>query len=170
MTPGTAAPATQAGPEYVDHPAPSVVFQIMLGAVMVAMLASIPAAIQEASGPSPSFVPLGLAVIFSVILGFYFWPLHATYYSLGPAGLRVRWGPWRREYSWDDFRAVRWRKGLFATRIGWPTVTPCVRLTNAVILRRSTGWFDLYLTPRDPEALLRKLSEVAPTLTREGIV
>jgi len=170
VTDATPATTTLAGPEYVDHPAPSIVFQIMLGTVMVAMLATIPAAIQEASGASPSFVPLGLAVIFFVILGFYFWPLHATYYSLGPAGLRVRYGPWRREYPWDLFRAVRWRKGLFATRIGWPTVTPCVRLTNAVILRRTTGWFDLYLTPRDPEALLRRLSEVAPNLNREGIV
>jgi hypothetical protein len=59
---------------------------------------------------------------------------------------------------------------MFATRIGWPSVTPCVRLTNAVLLKRKGKWFGLYLTPNDPKAFLQRIGEFAPELTAELIL
>jgi hypothetical protein len=59
---------------------------------------------------------------------------------------------------------------MFATRIGWPTVTPCVRLTNAVLLKRPGKQFGLYLTPNDSRAFLQRIEEFAPELTSEAIL
>ncbi|HEX6031260.1 MAG TPA: hypothetical protein VFY90_07495 [Tepidiformaceae bacterium] len=68
------------------------------------------------------------------------------------------------------FVTAYWQRGMFATRIGWPSVTPCVRLTNAVLLKRKSSWFGLYLTPNDPRAFLNTLTRFAPELTREAIL
>jgi len=43
-------------------------------------------------------------------------------------------------------------------------------LTNAVHLKRTRGWFPLYLTPNDPKPFLQKITEFAPDLTRETIL
>jgi hypothetical protein len=59
---------------------------------------------------------------------------------------------------------------MFATRIGWPSVTPCVRLTDGVLLKRRVKRFGLYLTPNEPKAFLQKIAEFAPELTSELIL
>ena len=163
------------GPErkYVDHPAPSVALMVILLVAVGAILAGIPVILRPSSSgataANPALVWASIALAVGV-LGFYFWPLYTTYYTVSQAGLEVRYGPWTRLHPWSDFATAYWQKGMFSTRIGWPSVTPCVRLTNAVLLKRKARWFGLYLTPNDPKAFLRRIAEFAPELTSELIV
>ena len=153
-------------PTYIDHPVPSAAVMILLTFVLGVLLVSIPAVIVEVpkgSVAAIAVVGLGLATIC-----FYFWPLYTTYYMLSPVGLMVRYGPWKRRYDWSEFTDAGWRRGMFTTRIGWPSVTPCVRLTDAVAFRRRRG-FGLYLTPNDTRAFLKRIAEFAPDLTRKAI-
>jgi len=159
--------------KYVDHPAPSVGLMAILMVAVVAVLAGIPAILRSSSPGEFSAIPglVWASIALAVgVLGFYLWPLYTTYYTVSQAGLEVRYGPWTRLYPWSDFVTAYWQKGMFATRIGWPSVTPCVRLTNAVLLKRNAKWFGLYLTPNDPKAFLRRIAEFAPELTSELIV
>jgi len=159
---------TSSEPRYVDHPAPSVVVVLLLLLSAVAMFVALPAIFQDTPEQWPLLV-LFVAVAL-VIVAFVVWPLYKTYYTISAEGVRVEYGPWKRLHPWSDFSAAYWRKGMFATRIGWPSITPCVRLTNAVHLKRKKGWFPLYLTPNDPKAFLQNISEFAPDLTRETIL
>src|SRR3954469_16836230 len=162
--------ATPSSVRFVDHPAPSVSVVVLLLVTMAALLAAIPAAIRDSGDPH---TPVFLVVVIGASLAtvcFYFWPFYTTYYTVSAAGIGVSYGPWKREYPWSDFGAAFWQKGMFATRIGWPSVTPCVRLTNAVLLKRKSKRFGLYLTPNDPRAFLQRVAEFAPELTRETIL
>ena len=158
---------TSSGPRYVDHPAPSVVLVVLLMLSVAAVLFALPTVTQS---PGGGVFPLAATAVVLLILCFYFWPIYKTYYTLSPEGILVEYGPWKRLHPWSDFSAAYWRKGMFASRIGWPSITPCVRLTNAVHLKRKRGWFPLYLTPNDPKAFLHKITEFAPDLTRETIL
>lgn len=133
-------------PRYVGHPAPSLV---------------------EEGGPVLGWVALAIVVGSTL---FYVWVFSTTYYTVDAEGLQVRYGPWTRRYPWSDFSAAYWQKGMFASRIGWPSATPCVRLTDAVLLKRKGKWLGLYLTPNDSRAFLGRISELAPELTRETVV
>ena len=155
--------------KYVDHPAPSPALMILLIVVLGALLVSIPAVIEQVSASDLPWAPIAVLGITFLIVCFYFWPLVTTYYTLTPEGLLVRYGPWRRQYTWSEFLNATWQRGMFATRIGWPSVTPCVRLTDAVLLRRRGKFFGLYLTPNDTKAFLKRITELAPDLTREAI-
>jgi len=149
----------------VDHPAPSVSIIMLFLITLAVMLVALVPSVREA--------PPGLWAVILLpfgILCFYFWPLYSTYYSLSQSGLEVRYGPWTRRYPWSDFVTAYWQKGMFATRIGWPSITPCVRLTNGVLLKRGRGGFGLYLTPNDPKAFLQRVGEFAPELTSELIL
>jgi hypothetical protein len=156
-------------PKYVDHPAPSAAMMVLLTLVLVALTTSIPSVTEEACRSGGSWAPVAIVGLSFLLICFYFWPLYATYYALSPAGLVVRYGPWNRRYDWSEFAAATWRRGVFATRIGWPSVTPCVRLTDAVALRRKGRAFGLYLTPNDSREFLKRVAELAPDLTREAI-
>ena len=158
------------GSEYVDHPSPSVwVTGINVAAIVFLLGALAMMAFQPSLGPT-AYVPMGVIGVCAAIIGFYFWPLNSTYYTLSASGLFVQYGPWKHLYPYTDFAAVRWKKGLFHLRIGWPSVTPCVRLSNAVIFKRRSRWLGLYLTPDNPETFLARLSQFAPELAREGTV
>jgi hypothetical protein len=156
-------------PQYVDHPAPSPLLVLALIAIVGAFLASIPGMTEQTAGDTASWGAIAVVTIAILTVCFYFWPLYTTYYTLSPSGLIVRYGPWKRRYSWSEFVGATWRRGMFATRIGWPSVTPCVRLADAVILRKKGKSFGLYLTPNDSRAFLKWVSELAPDLTRESI-
>jgi hypothetical protein len=138
---------------------------------VIALVAAIPLTWRESPDATPPpaavWIVLGISV---AALGFQFWPLYKTYYTLSVTGIQVRYGPWTREYPWSGFTAAYWRRGMFTTRIGWPSITPCVRLTDGVQLRRRTGRFALYLTPNDSRAFLRKIGDLAPELTAETIL
>jgi len=157
--------------KYVDHPAPSVGLMVLLSIALGALLAVIPGLLRPSS-PDASSGIRGLAWVVTPLaigaIGFYFWPLYTTYYTVSQAGLEVRYGPWTRRYSWSEFVTAYWQKGVFATRIGWPSVTPCVRLTDGVLLKRREKRFGLYLTPNDSTAFLRRIGEFAPELTSES--
>jgi hypothetical protein len=142
---------------------------VLLLLLVVGILVSIPALVEEVSQGPGSWIPIAVVGLTFMILCFYFWPLYTTYYTLSPDGLVVRYGPWKKQYSWSEFAAAGWLRGMFATRIGWPSVTPCVRLTDAVELRRKKRGFGLYLTPNDSRAFLKRVAELAPDLTREAI-
>jgi len=156
--------------KYVDHPAPSVVLVLLLFFAVGAAVVALPFAFQAAPRGAALFLPIAAIGLTVVILCFQFWPLYSTYYTVSATGLRVRYGPWIHQYAWSDFGAAYWQKGMFATRIGWPSVTPCVRMTNGILLKRRTKRFGLYLTPNDPRAFLMKVAEFAPDLTRETIL
>ena len=156
---------------YVDHPRPGV----LILAINVFAVAGLGYALVFATGgvlrTAFAWIPLTVMGGSLLLIGFFFWPLYSTYYTLSASGLVVRYGPWTRRYPYSDFTKARWKKGLFATRIGWFTVTPCVRLTNAVVLERPSRWkLGLYLTPKDPKAFLERLSIFAPELTKEGTI
>jgi hypothetical protein len=156
-------------PRYIDHPVPSAAMMILLTLGAVGLLLSIPALIEGASRGTMSWAPIAVVGVAFATVCFYFWPLYTTYYTLSPDGIMVRYGPWRKRYPWSEFAAAGRLRGMFTTRIGWPSVTPCVRLTDAVELRRKKRGFGLYLTPNDSRAFLTRVAELAPDLTREAI-
>ena len=161
---------TSSEPRYVDHPAPSVVLVVLLILSLAAVFAAAPVVTQTpGAGPFPIAMIAFLLLVLLILIVF-FWAIYKTYYTISAAGVLVHYGPWKRLHPWSGFSAVYWRKGMFATRIGWPTITPCVRLTNAVHLTRKKGWFPLYLTPNDPKAFIQKIGEFAPELTQETIL
>jgi len=156
-------------PRYVDHPAPSAVLNVSLTLALVALAYAFLDLTLADSAEVPSWIPLAVVGAAFAVVCFYFWPLYATYYTLSPEGIHVRYGPWTRRYAWSEFACATWQRGMFAMRIGWPSVTPCVRLTDAVLLRRSRKGFGLFLTPNDTRAFLGRITELAPDLTRESI-
>lgn len=156
-------------PMYVDHPVPSAITMLLLLALVIALLVGITGIVEESKNAPGSWGVIVVIGAVFVLLCFFFWPLYTTYYTLSPTGLVVRYGPWKHRYAWFEFARAEWQRGMFATRIGWPSVTPCVRFTDAVVLRREGKIFGLYLTPNDSRAFLKRVSELAPDLTRETI-
>ena len=156
-------------PKYVDHPAPSAVLNLTLTLVVCVLLYTLLDASAAQSAKVSPWIPLAFMGLCLAVVCFYFWPLYATYYTLSHDGIHVRYGPWRRQYAWSEFASATWQRGMFAMRIGWPGVTPCVRLTDAVLLRRNRRGLVLFLTPNDSRAFLQRVAELAPALTRESI-
>lgn len=153
-------------PRYVDHPAPSVFMMALVLFVVFMVLLAIPSIQHEGAG----LLPWVMLILTLAIMLFYCWPLYTTYYTVSAEGIQVRYGPWTRRFPWSDFSAAYWQRGVFATRIGMPSVTPCVRLTDAVLLKRRSKWLGLYLTPNDSRAFLTRIGEFAPELTRETVL
>jgi hypothetical protein len=94
--------------------------------------------------------------------------MYTTYYVLESEGITVNYGPWKKTYNWNEFESAYLNLGMFSSRIGWPSVTPCVRLTDAVVFKRKKGW-GLYLIPNDPKEFIIRVSLFAEDLTREAI-
>jgi hypothetical protein len=153
-------------PRYVDHPAPGVAVMLLMILTIAAMFLGAASLVQR-GGQVLGWVVLAVVVGSAL---FYMWVFYTTYYTVDAEGIQVRYGPWKRRYPWSDFSAAFWQKGMFGTRIGWPSVTPCVRLTDAVLLKRKARWLGLYLTPNDSRAFLAKIAELAPELTRETVL
>jgi len=155
---------------FVDHPAPSVfIFSCLLFGFLGCIFGFI--AIIWAASILPVLVIIFLGVIIvlgAVLCAFYLWPIYDTYYTIAPSGITVKYGPWVHTYPWDVFEHVYVRKGMFSSRIGWASVTPCVRLTNAVEFKRKEGW-SLFITPNDIRDFLQKVSLFADDLTREAM-
>ena len=152
-------------PVYVDHPGPSVVLVALYAGILALVAWTFASTLSAGHSSDAVLANRILASVVALILGFHLWQIYGTYYTLSGAGIEVRYGPWSRLYPWTDFVRASAKRGLFATRIGWPSVTPCVRMWNGVVLKRRRGFFGLYLTPGDPREFLRKLGEFAPELT-----
>jgi len=159
--------------KFVDHPAPGIGLMAIMILAAVGFAVAMRFVFLIPPGEVPSwFVPTAVAllVFFLAVLCFSFWLVYTTYYILDKKGVTVKYGPWTSTYRWEDFRTVYWRRGAFTTKIGWPSVTPCVRLSNAVALQRKNKWWPLYLTPNDPKAFIEKITLFAPELTQEMIM
>ncbi len=158
---------------FVDHPAPSVGLVVLMIFTAIGFAVAIPFVLRMPPGEFPSWfisIVVTVLVLFIAVLCLAFWLLYTTYYIVDGKGITVKYGPSTRAYRWEEFKTMYWRNGLFATKIGRPSVTPCVRLSNAVALRRTNRWWALYLTPNDPKAFIEKVTLFAPELTREMIV
>jgi len=158
---------------FVDHPAPSIGLMTIMLIVAIGCAVVIPSVLRLPPGEVPPWsvpVIVSAACIILAILCLAFWLVYSTYYTLSEAGLTVKYGPSTITYRWDEFRTVYWRKGVFATKIGWVSVTPCVRLSNAVALYRKDKFWPLYLTPNDPRALIEVITLFSPELTKEVIL
>jgi len=159
--------------KFVDHPAPSIGLMTLMIFVTMSFAVAIPFVLRLPPGEVPSwFVPTiaTVLILFVTILCFSFWLLYTTYYTVDKKGITVKYGPSTNTYRWEDFRTVYWQKGMFATKIGLPSVTPCVRLSNAVALHRKNKRWALYLTPNEPKAFIEKITLFAPELTQEMIM
>ena len=158
-------------PRFVDHPAPSAPLMV-IHFLVIAVLAigAVPEAVRSIEQTPMSFLPIVIVGLILCTLVFYLWPFFQTQYVISAQGILVRYGPWRRQYDWSEFSGAYSQRGLFSMRIGWPSVTPCVRMTDAVILSRRTRRYDLYLTPNESRAFLVKIGEFAPDLLRETIL
>ena len=159
--------------KYVDHPAPSIgLFTLFVG-IICFMIAAIPIAIsdipKEELGSSAAIGVYAILGFSIAILSFYLWPLYTTYYIVDKTGIMVKYGPWTHISRWDDFETVYWQKGMFVSKIGWPSINPCVRLSNGLVFPRKKKTWGLYITPNDPEAFIRKIEMFAPELTKEMI-
>ena len=157
---------------FVDHPAPSIGLVTLLTVCTMAIVVALPPLfVTPAEEVPPFFVPAITAIIVLSlgVMCFYFWPIYSTYYTLDRKGVEVKYGPWVRTFTWSEFETAYWQRGMFVTKIGWPSVTPCVRLSNGIVLKRKHKTFGLYLTPNDPEAFIRKIELFAPELTKSMI-
>ena len=158
---------------FVDHPAPSVgLFTMMLASIcMVVAVVPVLSTIPREAMTAPDAVVLYVILALSLaVMCFYLWPLYTTFYIVDKTGITVKYGPWTRAVRWDEFRTVYWQKGMFITKIGWPSINPCVRLSNGLVLTRKTRRLGLYLTPNDPRAFIEKITLFAPELTKEMIL
>ncbi|UCE36984.1 MAG: hypothetical protein JSW00_16050 [Thermoplasmata archaeon] len=155
---------------YVDHPAPSVfIFSILLISFLACIFgAALAIYVAHALPVWIAFSFVGIMIMAAGICGFFLWPMYTTYYTIEPDGIGVRYGPWKKTYYWVEFERAYLNLGIFSARIGWPSVTPCVRMTDAVVFKRKKGW-GLYLTPNDPREFLKRVSIFARDLTREAI-
>lgn len=163
---------------YIDHPAPSVGLFTWLMVGLCGCMFGLAVVLETYSelvkemGRGGEAVAIGILVVLvlsTALVLFYLWPIYTTHYAIGPEGIAVKYGPWKRTYAWSDFERAYWQRGMFASRIGWPSVSPCVRLTDAVVFKRKKGRWPLYLTPNDSRLFLAKVSEFAEELTRQAI-
>ena len=155
---------------HVDHPTPSMFMVVMLVGSIIGMLAVIPVmmAIPAEEAPPPVLLLTYLSVAIGVAaMGFYLWPMYSTYYTVEKRGLTVNYGPWFRHFSWNEFETARRKEGTITTSVGMPSATPCVRLTDGIILKRKHRARGLCLTPDSCETFMARLSDVAPDLVKE---
>ncbi len=159
--------------KFIDHPAPSIGLFTLLVVIICFLITVIPMAISDMPKEelgSPSAIGIYAVLGFAIaILCFYLWPLYTTYYIVDDNGITIKYGPWTRVSQWNEFKMVYWQKGMFVSKIGVPSITPCVRLSNGLVLPRKHKTWGLYITPNDPEAFIRKIELFAPELTKEMI-
>ena len=108
-------------------------------------------------------------VFFILILLYGFWMVFNTSYILDRDGITVKFGLATSRYDWNEFSSIRLKQGLFTLKIGWLGVTPCVRLSNAVLLGRMNSRIPLYLTPDDTQEFMQRILHLRPSLGSKAI-
>jgi transcriptional regulator with XRE-family HTH domain len=166
--------ALDGNPTYVDRPRLGVGFGALLwvsaGISLVAILLSILVVVLGVSsrrGPppiSPTWVWLGGQLLLGVS-AYVLWVTANTTYRLSAQGLQVHYGPYRRNYRWDQFAMAHWRRGIVPARLAFQPVT---RFSDVVTLETHDGSGALDLTPRDPEDFMRQIAALAPQLAHSG--
>jgi hypothetical protein len=126
---------TESTERYIDHPAPSIGLVLLFFGIIGFLIAAIPLAIADipkqelcSSVAISVYAILGFSIAF---LSFYFWPLYTTYYIVDKTGITVKYGPWTHVSQWDDFKTVYRQKGMFVTKIGWPSIN---------VTRQNASW------------------------------
>jgi hypothetical protein len=149
---------------YTDHPLPSLSLLVLLGTFFLGFLALIPIILQTDLFEGYKPYAIGILLLFNAVIIYSISLIHNTYYSLCQDGIQIKFGNQVSKYQWTEFRKITWKKGIFALKIGWRHLTPCVRLCNALVLGRTKNPFPLYITPTDPEVFLEKIHEIRPSL------
>jgi hypothetical protein len=148
---------------YTDHPLPSLGLLVLLGFLFIGFFVMIIIILLTDLFDGYKAIAIGLLIVFNLVIVFSIKLINNTYYTLFQDGLQIKFANKVSTYKWSDFDDVSWKKGLFALKIGWQHVTPCVRLRSALVLRRKIGLFPLYITPTDPEDFLEKIHQVHPS-------
>ena len=151
---------------FADHPKPGSGLIVVMALFLIGFLAALPAVLLADAWLPLRVLISALLALFAGILIYAFWLLHNTWYKLDREGIEVKYGPAKVSYPWSDFNNARHKPGIFALKIGWMGMTPCVRLKNAVVLRRENSRIPLYLTPSDPLTFLEKIRQLEPQLIR----
>lgn len=151
---------------YRHHPRPGAGLLILMALFLVGFLAAFPAVLLADAWLPLRVLICALLALFAGILLYAFWLLHKVWYKVESKGIEVNFGPAKVSFPWSDFKDARHKPGIVALKIGWLRMTPCVRLKNAVVLRRENSRIPLYLTPSDPSMLLEKIRQISPQLVR----
>ncbi len=145
--------------KFIDRPFPSLILIILISLVLVLGLIAVPIGF-KLIGKIRLFGAI-LVIISSIVAILYtsltLLALVWTKYSLNRSGIDIRFGIWHRNFAWQEINGFYQHKGFFATKVSLPGATPCVRLTNAVILKLTTGKL-IYLTPKDTDKMLSKIA------------
>jgi hypothetical protein len=149
---------------YTDHPLPSINLLLLLGSFFLGFLALIPIILQTTLFEGYKPLAIGILILFIAVITYAVTLIHNTYYTIHQDGIDIKYGNQVSSYVWSEFREITWKKGIFALKIGWRNITPCVRLGSALVLRRRQGPFPLFITPTDPEFFLDKIRQIYPSL------
>ena len=149
---------------YIDHPCPGAGLLIIMALFLSGFLVALPAVLLADARLALRILISALLVIFTGILIYSFWLMHAVWYKVDGDGIEVKFGSAKSSYPWSDFKDARHKPGIFALKIGWLRMTPCVRLKNAIVLRRENSRIPLFVTPSIPEEFLEKVRQIEPRL------
>ncbi len=145
--------------QFIDRPFPSLLLIFLISLVLVLGLLAAPIGF-SLIGKIKLFGAI-FVIISSIVAILYtsttLLALVWTKYSLNHFGIDIRFGIWHRAFAWQEINGFYQHKGFFATKVSLPGETPCVRLTNAVVLKLTNGRL-IYLTPQDPDKMLSKIT------------
>jgi hypothetical protein len=149
---------------YYDHPQPSRSLQAILALFFLTFLAGIGTILLTNAFTGYQGLLIGPMLILESVILYAFWLIDNVSYQIGQAGISVKFGSVTTDYTWDEFQDAYWKKGIFALKIGWHRISPCVRLRSAVVLRRTDRRPPLNLTPSDPGEFLEYIAQIQPRL------
>ena len=150
----------------IDHPEPEFGLLLIMALFLIGFLAAIPAVLLMDAGLGIRILISILLIFLTAVLVYAFWLLHNTWYQADQEGISVKYGPAGINFLWSEFKEVRHQPGIFGLKIGWLQVTPCVRLSNALVFRRERPRLPLFLTPSDPEDFLERIRLIQPGLVK----
>lgn len=150
--------------KFTDHPPPANGLLIIIALFGAAFLAAIPSVLSSGEGLVLRLIISFVLLTCASVVVYAFWLLHNTWYEVNGEGILVRFGRSIKRYDWGEFQAISHRPGIFALKIGWQGVTPCVRLRNGIMLIRMESPFPLFLTPTSPQEFLEIVYQFEPRL------
>lgn len=151
--------------KFIDRPSPSLLLVVPICVVMILGILAVMIGFYlteriERFG-AIFIISSGLVALIYTVLTLL--ALGMTRYRLDQTGIDIRFGIWHRFYAWQELTGFYQQKGFFAAKVNLPGATPCVRLTDAVVLKMKNGKV-LYLTPKDSSQMLEKLSILTKAL------
>lgn len=89
--------------------------------------------------------------------------LGTTQYHLDETGINVRFGIWQKFLPWQTIEGFYQENSFFATKVKVPGTTPCVRLSNALVLVTKDRKM-IFLTPKDFSKMADRIRRFVPEL------